>query len=253
MPCRAVKVSESDLQAASDQIAQELGSLRLEMRNRGRRDRYTHRIPKMVETAAKIHLCRFEKQDELIRFLRYKTGAAAADLERWTGTLCSWFSAASKEQRADMASATKEPLWRRACAEVVKYCREKSLHEWVSHLNVDRGISPATGLILSELDKRSMQGWSSKFEGQKRKYRGSLQFLRRWRCRWGVKLGKFETLDFEEPKELLRKVSAPHPLVFGGSGFLVCHGMASRGSREIHVTKTAAVIWTQFWPLAIGL
>ena len=91
------------------------------------------------------------------------------------------------------------------------------MREWVSQLNVDRGISPATGVILNELETRSMQGSSNKFTGQKRKYRHSLQFLRRWRRRWGLKLGKFDTCDFEEPEELQRKVSGAHPFVSGGS------------------------------------
>lgn len=202
-----IEVSQSDLQAASSRIDQDLASLRTELRNRRRREAYSHRIPKMVDTAAKIHWCRFQRQDHLIRFLRFKTGADTKDLERWATAVCSWFSQASTEQRADMATAVKEPSWRRAAAEVEKYCSEHALHEWVVKVNVDLGVSPATGVLLSELDKRGMAGSSNKFGGQKRKYRSSLQFLRRWRRRWSVKLGKFDTLDFVEPKDLQQKVS----------------------------------------------
>ena len=74
------------------------------------------------------------------------------------------------------------------------------------------GVAPATGILLSEMDKRGMESSSNKFAGQKRKHRNSLQFLRRWRSRWNVQLSRFDTLDFEEPKDLQQKVPAAHSL-----------------------------------------
>ena len=133
--------------------------------------------------------------------------------------VCSWFMQASPERRADMAAAVKDPPLRRAAAEVDKYCNEHALHEWVVDLNVNLGVSPATGVLLSQLDKRGMENPSNKFAGQRRKYRCSLQFLRRWRRRWSIRLGKFDTLDFEQPKEL--QLKAPRHILLARLGHLV--------------------------------
>ena len=208
MPPKRNAASLADLQANCARIDQDIASLRTELRNRRRREAYTHQIPKMVDTAAKILWCRHHKLDHLMKFLRFKTGADTKDLERWAAAVTSWFTQASPEQRTDMGNADKDPSLRRAAAEVVKYCQEQALHEWVVGLNVNLGVSPATGTLLNELGQRGMERSSNKFAGEKRKYRSSLQFLRRWRSRWSVKLGKFDTLDFEEPKELQQKAPA---------------------------------------------
>jgi len=208
MPPKRNAASLTDLQANCARIDQDIASLRSELRNRRRREAYTHRIPKMVDTAAKILWCRHHKLDHLMKFLRFKTGADTKDLERWAAAVSSWFTQASPEQRTDMVNAVKDPSLRRAAAEVEKYCQEQALHEWVVGLNVNLGVSPATGTLLNELGQRGMERSSNKFAGEKRKYRSSLQFLRRWRNRWSVKLGKFDTLDFEEPKDLQQKAPA---------------------------------------------
>ena len=205
MPPQGTAETLSDLQATSTRIDQDIASLCSELRNRRRREAYSHKIPKLVDTAAKILWCRHHKMDHLMKFLRFKTGADTKDLERWATAVSSWFTQATPEQRADMVTAVKDPSLRRAAAEVEKYCREQTLHEWVVDLNVNLGVAPATGILLSEMDKRGMASSSNKFAGQNRKYRASLQFLRRWRSRWNVKLGKFDTLDFEEPKDLQLK------------------------------------------------
>lgn len=214
MPPKRNAASLSDLQATSTRIDQDIASLCTQLRNRRRREAYSHKIPKMVDTAAKILWCRHQKLDHLMKFLRFKTGADNKDLERWAAAVSSWCTQASPEQRTDMVTAVKDPSLRRAAAEVEKYCSEQTLHEWVIDLNVNLGVSPATGILLSEMDKRGMESSSNKFAGQKRKYRSSLQFLRRWRSRWSVKLGKFDTLDFEEPRDLQQKAPAAHSLDF---------------------------------------
>jgi hypothetical protein len=114
MPPKRNVASLSDLQATSARIDQDIASLRTELRNHKRREAYTHHIPKMVDTAAKIHWCRHHQQDHLIKFLRFKTGADTKDLERWAAAVCSWFTQASPEQRADMAAAVKDPPLRKS-------------------------------------------------------------------------------------------------------------------------------------------
>ena len=213
MPPKRQSAGQADLQSQSARISQELTSLRSQLRNFHRRAAYAHRIPKLVETAAKVHWCRFQRRDLLVKFMRFKTGMNSKDLSSWEEAVCSWFATASPEQRAVMTAADSLPSLRRAAAEIQRYCNEQCLHEWVVNLNVDVGVSPTTGTLLNELDKRGMVGLSNKYAGQKRKYRGSLQFLRRWRRRWSVRLGKFDTLDFEEPANLRIKASATHSTV----------------------------------------
>lgn len=201
-----------ECQEGNARIADELSTLRKEIRNACRRERYSHSLPKMIETAAKILWCRVQQEDHLTSFLRHRTGAPTADLKAWAASVYSWSSKASAEARADMASATKTPALQRAAVQVEKYCREQALHDWVVKLNVDKGISPTTGVLLGELSARSMACDSNKFAGQKSKYRSSLQYLRRWRSRWGVTLGKFAALDYEEPQDVQKKVFPVHTL-----------------------------------------
>ena len=221
MPPHGTSVTLSELEASSARVDQDLASLCSVLRNRRRREAYCHKIPKQVAMAAKILWCRHRELGHLIKFLRFKTGADTTDLEKWASAVTSWFTEATPEQRTDTVTATNDPSLRRAAAEVDKYCREHALHEWVIDLNVNLGISPATGIVLSEMGKRGMESSSNKFPGEGRKYRSALQFLRRWRTRWSVKLGKFDTLDFEEPKDLQTKVCIAHSLDWARAHHLV--------------------------------
>ena len=81
MPPKRNTASLADLQANCARIDQDIASLRTELRNRRRREAYTHQIPKMVDTAARVLWCRHHKLDHLMKFLRFKTGADTTDLK----------------------------------------------------------------------------------------------------------------------------------------------------------------------------
>ena len=46
-----------------------------------------------------------------------------------------------------MVDAVRDPSFRGAAAEVLKYCREQALHECVVGLNVNLDVFPATGTL----------------------------------------------------------------------------------------------------------
>jgi len=56
-----------------------------------------------------------------------------------------------------MVDAVKDPSFRGAAAEVVKYCQEQALHECVVGLNVNLDVFPATGTLLNALGQRGME------------------------------------------------------------------------------------------------
>lgn len=69
-------------------------------------------------------------------------------------------------------------------ARVKKFLQEHNLHGWLETQNVDRGIAPGTAQVWK---RRLADGVETPKLASTRK--GQLQWLRRWRLRWDVKIG----------------------------------------------------------------
>jgi len=139
-------------------------------------------------------------------FLKWKTGRDQNDLDRWAGDMAVWYRGAEDDIRKLYGEANANSKLQRAAAVIAKFISEHALQKWVHHQNVKLGISPATALVMQELPKHGLQGRARSSAESHRGHRSSLQFLRRWRKRWGIRQGNIQIGEDLDSKELFVKV-----------------------------------------------
>ena len=235
------------LEELSNSLEADLVEVRRALRNQRRREATSHKLPKMVGMVGKLHFCRFGDSDDLRKFLHFKTGADAADLDAWVDSIIAHCRDMSLDAKEALLSGDNSKGSKRAAAELSSYCREASLHGWVSNLNVQMGMSPSSSTMLNELAKHGLQGKSRYDPEQPRKYKHTCQFLRRWRRRWNVTISNVEVCDVVDPTELKQK-ACPSLDEF----CLGCDKWTLRDYQQLAQThpvkKKRAAMRTHFWP-----
>ena len=171
-----------------------------------KRKRMKIQVPRQVLTASMILFCRCGDGQRLLEFLKWKTAAEKEDLNRWASGVTKWREQAEEHVCKLYADGTATLTLRRAAALVAKFTAELSLHGWMQNQNITLGITPSTDVVLQELPKHGLEGKARNAEEAHRNHRSSLQFLRRWRRRWGVREGKIPIGEQVSLKELLAKV-----------------------------------------------
>ncbi len=162
-------------------------------------------LPQHVLAASKILFSRSRDGQLLLEFLKWKTAGDKGDINRWANEVTSWMERAKEGDCRAYADGNATLTLRRAAALLDKFSAERSLRGWVQQQNVTLGIAPATAVVLQELAKHGLQGKARAAPDARRKHRSSLQFLRRWRGRWGMRQGKIPTGEQLDSKELLLK------------------------------------------------
>jgi hypothetical protein len=198
------------LSAVQKSLAEITKSIKHQRRALSRR----RKLPPQALLAGRILASQSECERVLRQFLVWKTKADATDVDRWVADILGWRRDVSKETLDRHAKSVDTPSQRAAAACVKRFLAENSLHEWVQTQNLSKGIAPVTGVILQDLHKHGLQGPGRVTDEHERKYKSSLQFLRRWRKRWGVRHGTIPVGDELEPAELLAKAR-----VDGGNSF----------------------------------
>ena len=133
-------------------------------------------------------------------------------------------------------------------ATAAKFLKEWKLHNWVESTNLSKGIAPCSSLICQAGGPPGIEPTAIPFPiGSSIKYRSKLQWLRRWRRRWDVRLGTFspgERLDSATAQRKVRRreLRQTRPWVPQGEHFGPKSG-----------PKTGATKWPTFWPLAIEI
>ena len=171
-----------------------------------KRKRLKIQVPRQVLTASMILFCRCGDGQHLLEFLKWKTAAEKEDLNRWANGVTKWKEQAEEHVCKLYRDGSATMTLRRAAALVAKFTAEFSLHGWIQHQNLTLGISPDTAVVLQELPKHGLEGKPRSAEDAHRKHKSSLQFLRRWRRRWGVREGKIPLGEKVSVEELLAKV-----------------------------------------------
>ena len=209
-PKRRVSHSLHVLQEAAAQLENREAKLRTEQRdcrNALRRHMYQEQLPAGATLSAKILLCRQAGDEAGVRaFLSAKTQRSVDAIDRHVADLLAWYSTTSEAERVQVAEPSAAPAAARAGAVVDKYLQENNLHAWVTTQNLVKGITPTTPVVLQHLAGAvppaapAVGGRASR-----RRRRSSLQFLRRWRRRWGVRLGLIGKLDHVLEQEMQDK------------------------------------------------
>ena len=171
-----------------------------------KRKRMKIQVPRQVLTASMILFCRCGDGQRLLEFLKWKTAAEKEDLNRWASDVVKWKEQAKENVCKPYEDGNATLSLRRAAVLVAKFTNERSLHGWVEQINVTLGVSPDTIVILQELPKHGLEGKPRSATDSQRQHRSSLQFLRRWRKRWGVQEGLIPIREKLSLKELLAKV-----------------------------------------------
>ena len=183
-----------------------LESVTRELRSIRKRHSRSRKLPPQVLTASKVLVSRTGNMSFLLPFLKWKTGRDKNDLDRWAGDMAVWYRGAGDDVRNLYGEANANNELQRANAVIAKFISEHALQKWVHHQNVRLGISPATALVIQELPKHGLEGHARSSADSHRGHRSSLQFLRRWRKRWGIRQGKIQIGEDLDSKELLLKV-----------------------------------------------
>lgn len=104
--------------------------------------------------------------------------------------LLAWFEGADAEERLRYTLDHANPGSKPAVTSAHNFLQEQRLHAWVEQQNTEKGIAPAALTVLqvrSDLLPPSSAGPTG--EVHEPKHRSRLQWLRRWRMRWGINLG----------------------------------------------------------------
>ena len=74
----------------------------------------------------------------------------------------------------------------------VKFVKEWRLHHWVEAANLEKAVAPTASMLCQPGGPPGIEHTAIPFlAASTQKHRSKLQWLRRWRRRWNVQLGKF--------------------------------------------------------------
>ena len=214
MPPKFVPGQQAALAETLREVQQSLDEVTRTLRNYRRRSRRADKMPKGLHTSATILFCRTKGDRAVLeQFLAQQKGNPLETLHGWSERIQSEYDKMDEEQKAAWeAVQPADPGHGQAARAVQRFLSDAALHSWVHHQNTQNSIAPCTGVLLQHMASQPLPEPSASSASSSRKYRSTLQFLRRWRHRWHVTQGKVQPHDATGPVELQQKVkSAPRP------------------------------------------
>ena len=95
-----------------------------------------------------------------------------------------------------------------------KFMKEWRLYDWIEQINLQQGIAPCSTIICRELAQEGIESNTiPACQPRRHKHRSRIQWLRRWRSRWDVVMGKIY------PGERMSSACAQEKATQGGSKF----------------------------------
>ena len=108
-----------------------------------------------------------------------------------------------QDERLRLTTAPETPRERRCLQRARGWLQDAWLHEWLHNMNTGKGLAPVSSLVLNVRDRR--RGEAGLLPARAPKQRHRLQWLRRWRCRWKVRMGRVAAADRPSPEVCARK------------------------------------------------
>ena len=108
-----------------------------------------------------------------------------------------------QEERMRLTTAPDTPSERRCLQRARSWLQDAWLHDWLHSMNTGKGLAPVSSLVLNVRDRRRGEAGLLPASPPKQKHR--LQWLRRWRCRWKVRMGRVAAADRPSPEACARK------------------------------------------------
>ncbi len=139
-----------------------------------------------------------------LRFVAARRPGGQGQAEEIEGQLSRLFHTTSPAERRRLTTAPESAAESARLRRAQKFLAEQRLHEWLEETNITKGIAPLSTVVL----QRSAQG-----EGMSpppalamaTSRKSKLQWLRRWRRRWGVSMARLPPGDRPPPEECQRK------------------------------------------------
>lgn len=188
-----------ELEAQMRRTASELRRLQ---RAAARQDRIP---PGLWATACLVHWSADGGLEPALRFLVHSRPSVASQRATLATKLEDTRSGTPGPERLRQLGAPSTAAERSRLARALKWLHEDSLHSWVGALNLKRGIAPMSSVMLREMENRVAQGAPRLTVAAAR--RGRLQWLRRWRGRWGIRLARIVAGDRLPVRECCRKAA----------------------------------------------
>ena len=118
-----------------------------------------------------------------------------------------WYRTSSGEERGHILDQSNSVARARAHREACCFLREHRLHAWVEQTNVAAGVAPTSSMVLDRHVHADVGGDGHAHGSLLRCRKHQLQWLRRWRQRWGVKLGRIRSGEYLAVEDAQRKVA----------------------------------------------
>lgn len=159
--------------------------------------------PALWGTACLLHWLPEGGEQASVQFLLRSTHGERFSAEEWTGRLQAASHSTPHDERLRRTTAPGSPSERRSLQRAKVWLQDSGLHDWLHHLNTAKKVAPVSALVLGERDRRGGAADLRPPQAPKQKHR--LQWLRRWRGRWQVRLGRVLGADRPEPDACVRK------------------------------------------------
>lgn len=143
------------------------------------------------------------------------------------------------DERSDLQEAApgmkSTPVTRKAA----KFLKEYKLAQWVQDRNMKQNIAPVTSLVAKEAVKSGLL----QSKGTPCKQKSENQWLRRFRRRWNITMGRIPAREHVPPEERRDKVSVKRTMAASGPHFCA-HFVRLWIPME---TEKGSTIWARFW------
>ena len=195
-----------------EQIRQHCGELAAEVRRLRKRQRRSHSCPPGLWAAACVVMWLPDGGKEAAReFLLQSLPADRLLGQDLAAKLQAATDGTPQEERLRLTTAPGTPSERRWLRRARLWLQDAGLHDWIQNMNTGKGLAPVSSLVLQVRDKRRGEAGLLPARSPKQKHR--LQWLRRWRCRWKIRMGRVGAADRPSPEACARKAPGWDELV----------------------------------------
>lgn len=173
-----------------------LADVRKQLRAKQRASRNRSSIPPMMwEVACIIFTLTHPHPEPVHEYFRQRHKQWEEVLPSVTPKLTHWYNSTTPEVRDKL---THQPVTRKEkqnLRRAEEFLLDRRLHNWVEDMNLHKGIAPMSSVVL-----RQKRGFAAERPATCNrlvcgKRKSQLQWLRRWRARWGISLGRVSPRD----------------------------------------------------------
>ena len=202
-------------QARKDEIQKELDRVTREIRNtRRRHSRQIAVPPSLWRVATTIFAMTHPDVEPAATFLEQRWQRWHEERRRVEPLLRGWYAQLLLTSTVAAVLVPSTRVGRTAVMQARTFLQELDLHQWVDVANKTQGIAPMSSIMLERAAQSGASTNQSPLLRESSLRKSNLQWLRRWRRRWGVGLGALRPRDTLPPAECVRKAAKLKPFSY---------------------------------------